>query len=407
MNTSSNNNNIESKNQVYVTVCNGIAQDIFIDREKAVKDLRRHVYDTLVHCCGGKVEGDGETCYVVSYPDKSSNDICMIVPFNPDNREHREAYNAQRSLYGLPELQAITEAEGIKVGDHVKHNWTGDQVATVTGIRRAYWDAQDGEVWLFRLDYGKQTTGEFKSVLGPFKMEMNGGEYRREALTPCTADYYSEYQKLDHQEARPQKWLKEATSEERETYYRACVELERMAGDGLPLVIRADSADLTVNPWHELGKRVKTARVFHLGDRVKTMFGLREVTGIVDGIRCNECSLSLGGWCTHYNIRWDEQYQYTTGYGTTTGCGNISPESIELIERAEFCPEPASEWLRPGEKVAHYLDYGDGTGDWLTGCVTGYDLDDDDKGVTVIYGKYRTPLKDIVKYQPEMDNKAA
>lgn len=220
-------------------------------------------------------------------------------------------------------------------------------------------------------------------------------------------DYYSEYQKLSHQEARPQVWLEKATDEERETYYRACVKLERMVGDGLPLVIRADSADLTVNPWNALEKRVKTARVFHLGDRVRMKNGDHEVTGIVNGIRCNTGSLSLGGWCTHYNIRYDEQYQYTTGYGTVTGCGNISPECIELIERARFCPEPASEWLQPGEKVAHYLDYGDGTGDWLTGCVTGYDMDDDNEGVTVIYGEYRTQLKDIVKYQPEMDGKAA
>lgn len=219
-------------------------------------------------------------------------------------------------------------------------------------------------------------------------------------------DYYSEYQKLGHQEARPTVWLEKATSEEQEAYYRACVELERMAGDGLPLVIRADSADLSVNPWNALEKRVKTARVFHLGDRVKVKDGNSEVTGIVNGIRCNEGSLALGGWCTHYNIQWDKQYQYTTGCGTATGCGNIGPERIELIERAEFCTEPTSEWLQPGEKVAHYLDYGDGTGDWLIGNVTGYELCDDGT-VIVIYGEYRTPLKGMVKYRPEMDGKAA
>ena len=245
-----------------------------------------------------------------------------------------------------------------------------------------------------------------------------------EVVTPCTPDgrellpeppaevvidepdYYSEYQKLGHQEARPQEWLKKTTNEKRATYYRACVELERMAGDGLPLVIRADGADTEANPWNALEKRVKTARVFHLGDRVKVKDGSREVTGIVNGIRCNEGSLALGGWCTHYNIQWDKQYQYTTGYGTVTGCGNIGPERIELIERAEFCPEPAAEWLQPGEKVAHYLDYGDGTGDWLIGNVTGYELCDNGT-VIVIYGEYRTPLKGMVKYQPEMDGKAA
>ena len=76
----------------------------------------------------------------------------------------------------------ITEAEGIKVGDKVKHVWS-DEVATVTAIRKAYWDASAGEVWLFTLDYGKDTRGEWKTVLGPFKMDLNGKEFRREAFT--------------------------------------------------------------------------------------------------------------------------------------------------------------------------------------------------------------------------------
>jgi len=77
---------------------------------------------------------------------------------------------------------AITEAEGVKVGDKVKHAWS-DEVATVTSIRKGYWDATVGEVWLFTLDFGKDTMGEWKTVLGPFKMELNGGEFRREAFT--------------------------------------------------------------------------------------------------------------------------------------------------------------------------------------------------------------------------------
>ena len=223
------------------------------------------------------------------------------------------------------------------------------------------------------------------------------------------AYYYSEYQKLGHQEARPQEWLKKTTNEKRATYYRACVELERMAGDGLPLVIRADGADTEANPWNALEKRVKTARVFHLGDRVKMHYPYQcnEVTGVINRIRFDEGSLSLGGWCTHYDIRFDEEYQRPNNFGgKDTGVGMVSPERIELIERAEFCPEPAADWLQPGEKVAHYLDYGDGTGDWLTGNVTGYELCDDGT-VIVIYGEYRTPLKNMVKYQPEMDEKTA
>jgi hypothetical protein len=317
----------------------------------------------------------------------------MKTSVNTNNIESKNATRKGASK------NIITEVDGIKVGDRVRHNWTGDRVATVTGIRRVQGYKWEGEITVYRLDFGE-------SVKGPFGTEMNGGEYQREAFT-VVPDYYSEYQKLGHQEARPTVWLEKTTNEKRAAYYRACVELERLAGDGLPLVIRADSADLSVNPWNALEKRVKTARVFHLGDRVKVKDGSREVTGIVNGIRCNEGSLALGGWCTHYNIQWDKQYQYTTGYGTATGCGNIGPEHIELIERAEFCPEPTSEWLQPGEKVAHYLDYGDDTGDWLTGNVTGYDLDNNGKGVTVIYGEYRTPLKGMVKYQPEMDDKAA
>ena len=301
----------------------------------------------------------------------------------------------------------ITEAEGVKVGDKVKHVWS-DEVATVTAIRKGYWDASDGEVWLFTLDFGKDTKGEWKTVLGPFKMELNGKEFRREALT-LAPDYYSEYQKLGHQEQRPQEWLKKTTNEKRAAYYRACVELERLAGDGLPLVIRADSADLSVNPWNALEKRVKTARVFHLGDRVKMQYPYQcdEVTGTICGIRFGQGCTWLGGWCTHYDVRFDEEYQRPNNFGgKDTGVGMVSPERIELVERAEFCPEPASEWLQPGEKVAHYLDYGDGTGDWLTGNVTGYELCDDGT-VMVIYGEYRTPLKNMVKYQPEMDEKTA
>ena len=330
---------------------------------------------------------------------KSNQRFC-VIEFETENGQRLTVAGYFRYTPSEKSENTTTEAEGIKVGDKVRHN-KHEEVATVTAIREAFVNGCDGYRYLYTLDFGQ-------SVTGPFGVELNGGEFLREAFAPCTdGDYYSEYQKLSHQEARPQAWLEKATDEEREAYYRACVKLERMAGDGLPLVIRADSADLTVNPWNALEKRVKTARVFHLGDRVRMKNGNQEVTGTVNGIRCNRGSLSLGGWCTHYNIRYDEQCQYTTGYGTVTGCGNISPERIELVERAEFCPEPASEWLQPGEKVAHYLDYGDGTGDWLTGCVTGYDMDDDNEGVTVIYGEYRTQLKDIVKYQPEMAENAA
>jgi hypothetical protein len=300
----------------------------------------------------------------------------------------------------VKEAEDVNEAEGVKVGDKVRHN-KHEEVATVTAIREAFVNRADGYRYLYTLDFGQ-------SVKGPFDVELNGGEFLREAFT-VVPDYYSEYQRLGHQEARPTVWLKKTTNEKRAAYYRACVELERLAGDGLPLVIRADSADLSVNPWNALEKRVKTARVFHLGDRVKMQYPYQcnEVTGTICGIQFGQGCTWLGGWCTHYDIRFDEEYQRPNNFGgKDVGVGMVSPERIELVERAEFCPEPAADWLQPGEKVAHYLDYGDGTGDWLTGNVTGYELCDDGT-VIVIYGEYRTPLKNMVKYRYEMDHKTA
>lgn len=348
-----------------------------------------------------EVTGDIDSPHLIyEYDGKPTVNVVIL---DTDGKRHC----AHWSFFTLQETLEITEAEGVKVGDKVKHAWS-DEVATVTSIRKGYWDASDGEVWLFTLDFGKDTMGEWKTVLGPFKMELNGGDFRREAFT-VVPDYYSEYQKLGHQEQRPQEWLNKTTNEKRAAYYRACVELERLAGDGLPLVIRADSADLSVNPWNALEKRVKTARVFHLGDRVKMQYPYQcdEVTGTICGIRFGQGCTWLGGWCTHYDVRFDEEYQRPNNFGgKDTGVGMVSPERIELVERAEFCPEPAADWLQPGEKVAHYLDYGDGTGDWLTGNVTGYELCDDGT-VIVIYGEYRTPLKNMVKYRYEMDHKTA
>ena len=66
--------------------------------------------------------------------------------------------------------------EQIKIGDKGRHNLTGDRMATVTGIRRVHGYKWEGEITVYRLDFGE-------SVKGPFGMEMNGGEYQREAFT--------------------------------------------------------------------------------------------------------------------------------------------------------------------------------------------------------------------------------
>ena len=190
MKTSSNNNNIESKNQsVYVTISNGIVQDIFPDRDTAIKDMRRHVYNTLVDCCGGKVECDGETCCVVSYQGKERNDICMVVPFDPNNRDHRKAYNAQRSIWHLPELpdlSAITETEGVKVGDRVwcKH---GKVMGTVTAIR--IWNPD----YAFKVRLDKPVT-LFGQTFEETEFRRAGitKNYDRDGMIVGNAQYYAE-----------------------------------------------------------------------------------------------------------------------------------------------------------------------------------------------------------------------
>ena len=77
-------------------------------------------------------------------------------------------------------VEEITQAEGIKIGDKVRHN-KHEEVATVTAIREAFVNRCDGYRYLYTLDFGQ-------SVKGPFGVELNGGEFLREAFTPCTPD---------------------------------------------------------------------------------------------------------------------------------------------------------------------------------------------------------------------------
>lgn len=81
-------------------------------------------------------------------------------------------------LYFEP-VETVTEAEGIKVGDKVRHN-KHEEVATVTAIREAFVNGCDGYRYLYTLDFGQ-------SVKGPFDVELNGGEFLREAFTSCVA----------------------------------------------------------------------------------------------------------------------------------------------------------------------------------------------------------------------------
>lgn len=83
----------------------------------------------------------------------------------------------------LPPLEpaseiTVTEAEGIKIGDTVRHN-KHEEVATVTAIREAFVNGCDDYRYLYTLDFSQ-------SVTGPFGVELNGGEFLRESFTPCT-----------------------------------------------------------------------------------------------------------------------------------------------------------------------------------------------------------------------------
>jgi hypothetical protein len=99
-----------------------------------------------------------------------------VVILDADGKRHC----ANWSVYTLEPASEITEAEGIKIGDTVRHNKTGRE-ATVTAIREAFVNGCDGYRYLYTLDFGQ-------SVKGPFGVELNGGEFLREAFAPCTPD---------------------------------------------------------------------------------------------------------------------------------------------------------------------------------------------------------------------------
>ena len=166
-------NNIESKNRVnnslYVTVSDGVVQDLFTSREKAIGDMRRHVQNTLVGCCGGVVAEEGEACIVVDFPKKGRTEVCMVVPFDPTNREHRDCYKAQRGIYKLPELATLeqakeitdfsdTLADDIKVGDYVLVKGLG-VLATVVDTSFCYTVEYDSPIDRNGHTYTRDTYG--------------------------------------------------------------------------------------------------------------------------------------------------------------------------------------------------------------------------------------------------------
>lgn len=107
---------------------------------------------------------------------KSDAESC-VIEFETEDGQRLSVAGYFRYTPSEKSETAITEAEGVKVGDKVRHN-KHEEVATVTAIREAFVNRADGYRYLYTLDFGQ-------SVLGPFQVELNGGEFLREAFTLC------------------------------------------------------------------------------------------------------------------------------------------------------------------------------------------------------------------------------
>lgn len=184
MKTTVNNSNIESKNATSKAASKNDRTLAYTARCKeleaeALAQMPYKVGDTVKSRDGvagrvaeiyPEVTGDIDSPHLIyEYDGKPTVNVVIL---DADGKRHC----AHWSFFTLQETSEITEAEGIKVGDKVRHNLTGDRVATVTGIRRVQGYKWEGEITVYHLDFGE-------SVKGPFGMEMNGGEYQREALT--------------------------------------------------------------------------------------------------------------------------------------------------------------------------------------------------------------------------------
>ena len=121
---------------------------------------------------------------------KSNPESC-VIEFETENGQRLTVagyFRKERTpLQDSPEItqtaQDFAEAEGVQIGDKVRHN-KHEEVATVTAIREAFVNRCDGYRYLYTLDFGQ-------SVRGPFDVELNGGEFLREAFTPVQADMLS------------------------------------------------------------------------------------------------------------------------------------------------------------------------------------------------------------------------
>lgn len=173
MKTTVNNNNIESNNQEFFT--KGKKYRCI----KGIKDsfTKGRIYEQSSNPTQwfGYFSNDQGLHHVWPQPDNIAHE-CELWGYKPDDIDPRNYFEP---VEDTKEAEDVTEDEGVKVGDKVRHN-KHEEVATVTAIREAFVNVCDGYRYLYTLDFGQ-------SVKGPFDVELNGGEFLREAFTPCEA----------------------------------------------------------------------------------------------------------------------------------------------------------------------------------------------------------------------------
>lgn len=171
MKTTNNNNNIESNNQEFFTKGKKYLCIKSVKGDFTKGSIYEQSSDPTKWY--GYFRNDKGILHVWPQPDNIAHN-CDLYDMKPEDIDPR--------LYFEP-VEEITEAEGVKVGDTVRHN-KHEEVATVTAIREAFDNVCDGYRYLYTLDFGQ-------SVKGPFDVELNGGEFLREAFTPVQADMLS------------------------------------------------------------------------------------------------------------------------------------------------------------------------------------------------------------------------
>ena len=164
---------------------------------EALAQMPYKIGDTVTSCYGDtgrvvemypEVTGDTDNPHLIyEYDGKPFVSVVILDAEGTRHAAHWSVFTLEPASEikptGTQTAQAITEAEGVQIGDKVRHN-KHEEVATVTAIREAFDNVCDGYRYLYTLDFGQ-------SVKGPFDVELNGGEFLREAFTPVQADMLS------------------------------------------------------------------------------------------------------------------------------------------------------------------------------------------------------------------------